>query len=516
MKVTNSLATAGAAIMPRDVCHSTDSTGLTQPKDANDYSVERRNLVERHKRGRFCSDEVLNRDEARVAARLNQLVIDEVQKYRSGTQFPPARPFSEVKTLIESSSVFKLIQDMPKGGLLRVHLSAAGSVDWIIASALMAPNCYVKWPITSHDWGGLRSFSRPEEAYISGHIRVSEAMVRHERAGGCFVTELRNRLSLSSSNHGPERVWAAFGIIFDRLDGFIRYQPMFASYLYDAFRSLWNDGVYHVELCDSLAALYTVDGTPALKEKAVVNELLNARSMMRAEHPEFDCRLIVIDPRWAENVEANLERAFNLQQLFPDFVIGYDLIGKEELHAGGAALAKAFALAKRLQASKDASNSEDRLAYYLHNGESAWADNDNLIDAALLQSRRIGHGFNLYRYPVLYPLLIANNRALEVCPISNQLLQLTFDLRSHPASGYLNAGVQCVLASDDPAIFGNGGLSYDFWEALMAWNLDLAALKKLARNSITHSGLQFVQKTRLMNFWEAQWCRFIDRQKSVL
>lgn len=94
MKVTNSLATAGAATMPRGVCHSTDSTGLTRPKDANDYFVERRNLVERHKRGRFCSDEVLNRDEARVATRLNQLVIAEVQKYRSGTHFPPARPFS--------------------------------------------------------------------------------------------------------------------------------------------------------------------------------------------------------------------------------------------------------------------------------------------------------------------------------------------------------------------------------------------------------------------------------------
>ena len=454
--------------------------------------------------------------EAQAAARLNQFVIEEVQKHRTGTNFPPARPFSEVKALIEASSIFKFIQEMPKGGLLHVHLSAAGRMDWIISSALKSPNCYVDWPLTSPEWGGLRFFSTPQEASMRGFIRVSEAVVRHQRTGRCFVTELRKCLTLGSENHGPERAWVAFGRIFDRLDRFIRYQPMFAGYLYDAFKTLWNDGVYYVELRDSLAPLYNLDGTPDLKDEAVVHELLNARAMMRAEHPEFDCRLIVTDVRWAENAEANLERAISLRQRFPDFVIGYDLIGEEDSHAGSATVEKALAFLPLLQSSKDSPNPEKSLPCYLHNGESAWADNENLFDAALLQCPRIGHGFNLFRYPVLYPLLIANGRALEVCLISNQLLQLTSDLRTHPASGYLNAGVQCVLASDDPAIFGNDGLSYDFWEALMAWNLDLAALKKLARNSITHSGLKPDAKARLMSFWETQWHSFIDRQKAVL
>ena len=57
--------------------------------------------------------------------------------------------------------------------------------------------------------------------------------------------------------------------------------------------------------------------------------------------------------------------------------------------------------------------------------------------------------------------------------------------------------------------FGNDGLSYDFWEALMAWNLDLAALKKLSVNSLTYSGLEHHAKTNLLRHWTNEWNQFI-------
>ena len=37
----------------------------------------------------------------------------------------------------------------------------------------------------------------------------------------------------------------------------------------------------------------------------------------------------------------------------------------------------------------------------LHDGESDWADDENLIDAHVLGTRRIGHGINLYLFPSL-------------------------------------------------------------------------------------------------------------------
>jgi adenosine deaminase CECR1 len=78
-------------------------------------------------------------------------------------------------------------------------------------------------------------------------------------------------------------------------------------------------------------------------------------------------------------------------------------------------------------------------------------------------------------------------------------------LRMHPASGYLRRGVPCVLSNDDPGIFGNDGLSYDFWVATLAWELDLRALKQLAVNSLRYSGMTDGEKRAAFGLWQQQW-----------
>ncbi len=79
--------------------------------------------------------------------------------------------------------------------------------------------------------------------------------------------------------------------------------------------------------------------------------------------------------------------------------------------------------------------------------------------------------------------------AIEVCPISNQMLGYTPDLRIHPANTLIHRGVQCVLANDVPQLFGNGGLSYDFLSAFLSWNLDIWQIKQLIVNSILYSAI---------------------------
>lgn len=478
----------------------------------DDFRKDRYQLLKQQEKRRFCVDEKLSPKEQEVSKQLQGYVRNQFRIYRTQINFGPALPFYNVKDSISNSPLFQLLRRMPKGGLLHTHLSAAGRMDWIITNALTLSNCYVSWESDTHPArGGLNFFLSPHRKVQDGFKPMSEMAARFQNATGGFGAELRRRLTIGPEDTAAERIWVEFGSLFGKLNGFVRYQTVFTNYLFDAFETLWKDGVYYVELRDSAAPLYRLDGGSELKDGDVIREILRVRDRMKAAHPNFDCRLILADVR-AENegkAATNLARAFKLRQDFEDFIIGYDLIGEEDPNEDSTSAQKVVDLLPALQKVQERYRKGLDLPYYLHDGESAWPDNDNVLDAMLLRAPRIGHGFNLFRYPTIYPLLIASNTVLEICPISNQVLDLITDLRLHPAHGYLSAGIQCVLASDDPAFFGNDGLSYDFWEAVMAWNLDLAAVKKLARNSIAYSGLERDDKKQLMIFWEQEWNKFI-------
>ena len=136
-------------------------------------------------------------------------------------------------------------------------------------------------------------------------------------------------------------------------------------------------------------------------------------------------------------------------------------------------------------------------------------DNDNLFDAVLLGSKRIGHGFNLFRYPILMNMVKKQNICIEVNPISNQVLGYVRDLRLHPAYGYMRDGVNISISSDDPLIFDYEGLSYDYWHIFMAWQLDLKDLKKLSLNGILYSSMTTEEKDKAIKNWESRWHEFV-------
>ena len=152
---------------------------------------------------------------------------------------------------------------------------------------------------------------------------------------------------------------------------------------------------------------------------------------------------------------------------------------------------------------------------YLHDGESDDRNDTNMIDAILLGSRRVGHGFNSYYFPVLFDIMKENDVALEVNPISNQVLRYVDNLEVHPVNSFLAQGIQVVISSDDPGVFGYHGLSLDLWTALVAFQLDLAGLKTLCRNSLEYSGLEGEEKEAALGRWEKSWDAWVEQMAAV-
>ena len=76
--------------------------------------------------------------------------------------------------------------------------------------------------------------------------------------------------------------------------------------------------------------------------------------------------------------------------------------------------------------------------------------------------------FNLNDFPAVRQAVKDQDVALEVCPISNQVLRHVDDLREQPGARFLRDGLPVTLSSDGPGIWGAVGVTYDFWTATVA------------------------------------------------
>jgi adenosine deaminase len=123
-------------------------------------------------------------------------------------------------------------------------------------------------------------------------------------------------------------------------------------------------------------------------------------------------------------------------------VVALDVAGDERAVASSPAFAPVFARARR-----------EGLRVTAHAGEGAGPES---VAAAfdLYGVRRIGHGTRSAEDPALLARLAREGAVLEVCPTSNERLGVVPSVREHPVRRFLEAGVRCVVSSDDPSLFG--------------------------------------------------------------
>jgi adenosine deaminase CECR1 len=448
---------------------------------------------------------VLSAEERKAQDILREIVAREIATYRRTKSFPPAGAFAVGKEAIEQSQSFGILRKMPKGGALHVHSSAAGRARWIVYNACYRPDCYVYWP--GDPSGSRDGFVKGELGFFrpGGAPAGFRPVDQVRRAVPGFDRQLLELITLGPEDDEFPDVWEEFARCFQRIGKVVSYQPVFLDYFADAFETLVADGVDYVELRTGLGTLYDLDGRRWEGERFIA-QYLAVRDRVRARHPDFDLKLIITGSRFdpVEEVREDIWRAFPLRAKWPGFVLGYDLVGEED---AGNKMEVYFCLL--LEVSLLRWYYGVNMPLYLHDGETLWRDESNIRGAYLLNARRVGHGLNLFYFPALERNFIRRRVPLEICPVSNQALRFVGDLRLHPANGYLRKGVTCVLSSDDPGIFGNDGLSYDFWEALLAWELELIDLKRLCLNSIDFSAMTPAEKRLARRRWEAKWAAFI-------
>lgn len=160
-------------------------------------------------------------------------------------------------------------------------------------------------------------------------------------------------------------------------------------------------------------------------------------------------------------------------------------------------------------------DSKGHLPCFFHCGETHDRDNQNIFDAVLLGTKRLGHGFQLFLHPHLQSVVKERDICIEACPISNLLLGYTTDLRNHPVRYMLSKGLQASISSDDPGFFGYEGVTMDYLVVFVAWDLCLRDLKKFCLNGINYASIEDAHKTYLRDeLFPKAWKSFIDNINS--
>ncbi|XP_055680029.1 adenosine deaminase 2-like [Lutzomyia longipalpis] len=449
----------------------------------------------------FLEEDEIRADEIVRAFKMEEIVAG----MHNSSNFLPSHHFFRVKEKIEKSKVFKLIQKMPKGAILHAHLSAMVSSEWLLKNVTYREGAII---YTNSKNIKKFTFQRPdppqEWAYLS-NLRDSADNVT------AFDEWLESKFNLYTPN--PETdypdidvVWTRFENMFTATSELIRYVPVFKDYVYQMLEELDADNVMYAEFRTSFGDLYDESGKiySAIEHAQILIEVIED---FKKDHPNFFGAKAIFTGnrnRLAEGSERDIKVFMILKERFPNFIVGFDIAAQEKIHN------------TNLESISALKGMQKGTKFFFHAGETNWYGtgvDENLIDAILLNTTRIGHGYALIKHPYLLDVVKKKRIGIEVNPISNQVLHLVYDLRNHPASYYLSQGLAVTISSDDPGFWNAKGVNYDFYYAFMAIapaDAGLETLKKFAWTSLEQSVLTEREWMKVSDMFHEQWKAFIE------
>ncbi|KAF8590054.1 adenosine deaminase-related growth [Ramaria rubella] len=512
------------------------------------YMTSRAELLatERSLRRDFAYKANISASEERAEAIIRRLRLEEANtiwgdKHEDIPHPFPGMEFLTARKIIEKTQLFKILRKMPKGGLLHVHLDATVDTSILLRIALEQPSIHVRAGaplVTGNFTQSLPEFRAlpPEEYGKSADLASSSYLpdtwvpLKEARQAFSLGTVVFDQWVLGALTINPTeaykthntvtKIWEKFTSTFLVSQGLIRFSPIWEQYIREFLLSSIADGIMYVEARINFLYRFMIgpDGKENIPhdqwleifDRVITSVRKELNSQQRGD--EFvGAKIIYTTIRFIspKELEWYINDCIQLKQKFPHLIAGFDLVGDENVLRP-----LTYYLEPLLRFKEKQKELGIDIPFLFHAGETLGDGNhvdENLFDAILLGTKRIGHGFSLVKHPTLMQMCKERGIALEVCPISNEILRLTSSMPMHPLPILLNYGVPVALSSDDPAIFGNLDLSYDFYQVLVSSEITgLATLAVAARDSIEFSTLSGPEKARFLALWEKRYAAFVD------
>ncbi|OGM45041.1 adenosine deaminase family protein [Aspergillus bombycis] len=445
----------------------------------------------------------------------------------AGEVFPKARP------LINGTKLWEVVKHMPKGALLHAHLAAMLPYETLLETILHTEgmvfsasqdlstednrkNASIEFAHVNHTIATNGSSIYSKDYVPNTPIPVTVAASTFPGGQQGFIDFINTKVTISpeqSVRHelGVDEIWRVFQTAFGPANTMLSYEPVVRTFYQKLFSRLAEDHINWVEIraggsSGKLVHEGEEDPDPDLDIwwDVLLEEL--EKFQKTPQGAEFwGARVIWSDSRGKNraSLTKSMGIALERKRRHPQLFSGYDVVAQEDLGRPLAEMAPEL-----IWFQQQAEESNLTIPFFFHAGETLGDGNStdlNLFDAVLFGTRRIGHGFSLYKHPRLIDEVIENGIMVEVCPISNEVLRLATDILHHPLPAMIAHGIPTAISNDDPAILGQNaaGLSYDFYQTIQAFdNVGLAGLGALAQNSIRWSNFEDQN--------EVEWVRDID------
>lgn len=407
-------------------------------------------------------------------------------------RFPGDHFLSNVD-LINQTALLDVARKMPKGAHLHIHFNACllphvlldiakGMNRMFITSdlPLVPDNDYVSYEkseiqfsLKCHDKEDPGDLFSPDYKPRQT-MRLTDFLKRFPREYGKELGSeadgwLMNKLVFHDEEahncfQTAAGAWEKFNGRTRMMKGLFNYETAYRKYTRLFLEDLQKDNIQYAEIRPNFMTsnqLYRDDGTGPIDNWGIMSIIIDEVERFQADlvrHPRANgffsgLKVIYCTPRSfaPEMVKAGLDECIAFKKRWPQWIAGFDLVGEE---AKGRPL-KDF-IPKFLQFQQDCRVQGLDIPFLFHCGETLDMGTDtdqNLMEALLLNSKRIGHGFALAKHPYIMQHMKERGVCLELCPISNEILGLTPRVSGHSMYELLANNVHCTVSSDNGTLF---------------------------------------------------------------
>ncbi|KAF7561568.1 hypothetical protein G7046_g2566 [Stylonectria norvegica] len=452
--------------------------------------------------------------------------------------------FLSNRDLINQTALFNIARHMPKGAHLHIHFNACLMPQVLLDIAKGMDRMFVTSNIPLVPNNGFENFDKCEiqfsilspEKESPGDMFNPAYEPRQTMKFKDFLRQFPHHFSQATADdwlldklmfHEQEAhnslqtasgAWEKFNGRTKMMKGLFNYESAYRRYTRLCLEDFMNDNIQYAEIRPNFMTsnqLYYDDGTGPIDNwgimKLIINEVEKFQADMARQNRFFGgLKVIYCTPRSFQprDVKVALDECLEFKKRWPQWIAGFDLVGEE---AKGRPI-KDF-IPELLGFQNMCRAEKQEIPFLFHCGETLDMGTDtdgNLVDALLLNSKRIGHGFALAKHPYIMEHMKERGICLELCPISNEILGLTPRVSGHAMYQLLANNVHCTVSSDNGTLF-RSSLSHDFYQVIIGKaDMGLYGWKQLVLWSLEHACLDEREMAKILGEWERQWEQFVD------